>query len=132
MVDIPRNPTKPNPIYSIYIFKRDLALNNLQWLICHYTKPIYLNHLFNFSGSISLNCSSSLHSLIIWLTVSSTCYYVAYYLFSLQYNWSLWRWFLRRLEELQFLSWGIIIIIIIIIHIQGEYDKFPDFFRMGI
>ena len=29
------NPTKPNPIYLIYMYKEDLALNNLQWLICH-------------------------------------------------------------------------------------------------
>ena len=31
--------TKPNHIYSIYMYKEDLALNNLQWLICHKTKP---------------------------------------------------------------------------------------------
>ena len=29
----------PNPIYLIYMFKEDLALNNLQWLICHKTQP---------------------------------------------------------------------------------------------
>ena len=26
-------------IYLIYTYKKDLALNNLQWLICHKTKP---------------------------------------------------------------------------------------------
>ena len=26
-------------IYVIYRYKKDLALNNLQWLICHKTKP---------------------------------------------------------------------------------------------
>ena len=26
-------------IYIIYMYKKDLALNNLQWLICHKTKP---------------------------------------------------------------------------------------------
>ena len=26
-------------IYLIYIYKKDLALNNLQWLICHKNKP---------------------------------------------------------------------------------------------
>ena len=26
-------------IYLIYMYKKDLALNNLQWLICHKTKP---------------------------------------------------------------------------------------------
>ena len=25
-------------IYSIYMYKKDLALNNLQWLICRKTK----------------------------------------------------------------------------------------------
>ena len=31
--------TKPNHIYLINMYKEDLALNNLQWLICHKTKP---------------------------------------------------------------------------------------------
>ena len=30
MVDMPKNPTKPNPIYLIYMYKDDLALNNSQ------------------------------------------------------------------------------------------------------
>ena len=38
---------KPNPIYSIYMYKEDLALNNQQWLISHQTK---LNFDFIFSG----------------------------------------------------------------------------------
>ena len=29
-------------IYLIYMYKKDLALNNQQWLICHKTKP---NHI---------------------------------------------------------------------------------------
>ena len=28
-----------NHIYLIYMYKEDLALNNLQWLICHKTQP---------------------------------------------------------------------------------------------
>ena len=28
-----------NHIYQIYTNKQDLALNNLQWLICHQTQP---------------------------------------------------------------------------------------------
>ena len=28
-----------NHIYLIYMYKEDLALNNLQWLISHKTKP---------------------------------------------------------------------------------------------
>ena len=39
MVDMPSNPTKPNHIYLIYMYKEDLALNNLQWLICHKAQP---------------------------------------------------------------------------------------------
>ena len=35
MVDMSYNPTKQNHIYLIYMFKDDLALNNLQWLICY-------------------------------------------------------------------------------------------------
>ena len=48
MVDMPQNPTKPNPIYLIYMYKKDLALNNLQWLICHKTQPnqiIYIPYI---------------------------------------------------------------------------------------
>ena len=33
-----QNPTKPNLIYLIYMYKGDLALNNLKWLICHKTQ----------------------------------------------------------------------------------------------
>ena len=39
MVDMPYNPTKPNPIYLINMYKEDLALYNLQWLICHKIHP---------------------------------------------------------------------------------------------
>ena len=39
MVDMLSNPTKPNHIYLIYMYKEYLALNNLQWLICHQTQP---------------------------------------------------------------------------------------------
>ena len=41
MVDMPLKTTKPNPMYLIDMNKEDLALNNLQWLICHKTKPTY-------------------------------------------------------------------------------------------
>ena len=30
---------KPNPIYLINMYKEDLVLKNLQWLICHKTQP---------------------------------------------------------------------------------------------
>ena len=39
MVDMPSNPTKPNHMYLIYMYIEDLALNNLQWLICPKTQP---------------------------------------------------------------------------------------------
>ena len=32
---MPLNPTKQNHIYLIRMYKEDLTLNNLQWLICH-------------------------------------------------------------------------------------------------
>ena len=32
-----------NHIYLIYMYKQDMALNNLQGLICHKTQPINLN-----------------------------------------------------------------------------------------
>ena len=35
-------------IYLIYIYKKDLALNNLQWLICHQTKPKHIYFWDNF------------------------------------------------------------------------------------
>ena len=42
MFDMPKKPTKPYLIYAIYMYKEDLALNNLQWLICRKTQP---NHI---------------------------------------------------------------------------------------
>ena len=34
-----KNPTKPNHIYLIYMYNADLALNYFQRLICHKTHP---------------------------------------------------------------------------------------------
>ena len=59
---MPKNPTKPNPIYLIYMYKEDLALNNPQWLICHKTRPKNVNEerdvlfFLNFFNSIKSNC----------------------------------------------------------------------------
>ena len=33
MIDMTSNPTKPNHMDLIYMYKEDLALNNQQWLI---------------------------------------------------------------------------------------------------
>ena len=35
MVDMPLNQTKPSQKYSIYMYKKGLAVNKLQWLTCH-------------------------------------------------------------------------------------------------
>ena len=45
MVDMPKNPTKENHIYLIYMYKKELALNNLQWLIYHKTHPNQITYL---------------------------------------------------------------------------------------
>ena len=35
-----------NPIYLIYMYKEDLALNNLQWLICHKTQTNQIMYIW--------------------------------------------------------------------------------------
>ena len=45
MVGMPRNQTKPNDTYLIYMYKEDLALNNLQWLVCPKTKQNQMIHI---------------------------------------------------------------------------------------
>ena len=49
MVDMPQNTIKQNPIYLIYIYKEDLSLNNLQWLICHKTQLTDLTYTMRFN-----------------------------------------------------------------------------------
>ena len=37
-----------NPIFNMFIYTEDSALNNLQWLICHKTQPnqiIYIKYI---------------------------------------------------------------------------------------
>ena len=58
MVDMPLNQAKPNPLYLIYMYQEDLALNNPQWLICHKIKPNETNHS-QFSLKISFLIFSS-------------------------------------------------------------------------
>ena len=55
MVDIPLNPTIPFHIYLIYIYKEDLALNNLQWLICHKAQQSQIIYLIGFVGKVFAN-----------------------------------------------------------------------------
>ena len=35
----------PNRTYLIHAYKEDLALNNLQWLICHKTQQIQIIYI---------------------------------------------------------------------------------------
>ena len=56
MVDMPSNPTKPNPIYLIYMYKEDLTLNNQQRLICNKTQLnpiIYI--IYMYKEDLALN-----------------------------------------------------------------------------
>ena len=48
-----------NHIYLIYMYKEDLALNNLQWLICHKTQP-FLSHTIQFSALLPVSYNPSL------------------------------------------------------------------------
>ena len=41
--------TKPNHECLIYMFKEDLALNKQQWLICHKTKS-YIFNIYVYRG----------------------------------------------------------------------------------
>ena len=55
MVDVPLNQTKINHIYLIYMYKEDLALNNLQWLICHKTKPNNICFIYMYKEDLASN-----------------------------------------------------------------------------
>ena len=57
MVDVPENQTKLYHIYLIYMYKEDLALNNLQWLICHKnpTKPNHIFLIYMYKEDLALN-----------------------------------------------------------------------------
>ena len=74
-----------NHLYLIYMYKPDLALNNLQWFICHKTKRNQRNYshviiiiimflqLCNFVFDVSLhfllNCTFVNMSIIIHLNI---------------------------------------------------------------
>ena len=45
-------------IYLIYIYEKDLALNNLQWLICHKSQPnqiLYIQYTYMYKEDLVLN-----------------------------------------------------------------------------
>ena len=56
-------------IYLIYMYEKDLALNNLQNLICHKTKPNHLNELIRVSTSVVIH--------LTWLSVAQNQIYLA-------------------------------------------------------
>ena len=64
------NQTKPNHIYLIYMYKEDLALNNLQRLICHKTQTKLTDSWLSYSQPIDLN-SHWVHNTFGWQTIVS-------------------------------------------------------------
>ena len=62
MDDIPYYTTKQNPINLIYMYKKDLALNSLQWLICHKnpTKQNLIYLIYTYKENLALNNLQSL------------------------------------------------------------------------
>ena len=57
MIDFPENPTKLNLIYLIYMYKEDLVLDNLQWLISQKThpKPNHIYLIYMYKEDLALN-----------------------------------------------------------------------------
>ena len=49
------NQTKPNHTGLIYVYKNDLALNDLKGLICHQTKPNPLYYIYMHINDLVLN-----------------------------------------------------------------------------
>ena len=49
----------------MYMYKEDLALNNLQWLICHKTKPNIAN-IFDKYMLVSIKVPSNYNQICIW------------------------------------------------------------------
>ena len=83
---MPSNPTKSNPIYLIYMYKEDLALNYLQWLICQKNQPnptkSYIFNIYMYMKDLALNN-------LQWLTCLKTQpnqilynYYIYIYIYS--------------------------------------------------
>ena len=54
------SPTKPNHIYLIYMYKEDLAMNNLQWLILEREKMFVI-----IFGEEMYSCACVIPSLIV-------------------------------------------------------------------
>ena len=59
-------------INLIYVYKEDLALNNLQWLICYKIKPntfmeFGYSHVWQQKGLFVCKSLFILHFFILWL-----------------------------------------------------------------
>ena len=61
----------------IYMYEEDLALNNLQWLICHKTKPNHIYSIYMYEEDLALN---NLQRLICHKTKSNHIYLMYTYL----------------------------------------------------
>ena len=65
-------------IYLLYIYKKDLALNYLQWLICHKTKPDQSNlkscTLWQKSGFFFFKKKMCISDIKIWYFISSNIF----------------------------------------------------------
>ena len=73
MVDMPLDPTQTNPIYLTYMYKKDLALNNLQWLICYKTQPKPKPSLINWVASRMVKDSCSLCPIVVQVNFLMHC-----------------------------------------------------------
>ena len=56
MVAMPLNQIKTHPLYLTYMYKENLALNNLQWLICQKAQIKFSQTNLNF---LKDNCQDS-------------------------------------------------------------------------
>ena len=81
-------------IYHLFVWSNLNFLPISQWITLSTQSCLVL---YSF-------CANLLHSLIMWFMVSSICYFVASYQFSLWYDWFLWHCFVLLLGEILFLS----------------------------
>ena len=78
-------------IYYLFLLSNLNFFHNSQWMTLHTSICLVLYSL----------CTNSLHSLIYWsfrlyYRITYICCFVASYLFSLWYGWSLWHWFVLQ------------------------------------
>ena len=87
-------------IYHLFVWSNLNFLHISQWITFPTQSCLVL---YSF-------CANLLHSLIMWLLVSSLSphnqHFLASYLALLWYYWFLWCYFVQLLGDIQFLSWG--------------------------